>query len=188
MTRGLEHPPRSSGPDRFEQARVLRRRWAHDAALLGTSGTDALQYGVALGSLPQWVAIPEAARAGFAVLTGAVLRSRRLRRTLDGAVLRAVAAVIGEDRLDAVMALPGRVPERTVSHWTADPVATLHAQGGEVLMRNLEGPVALHTRLAGWFPGSDRLTAVDRQALQRIERDAWMLWTGHGDADPAMES
>jgi hypothetical protein len=173
---------RSPGFDRFEQARALRRRWARDAALLGTIGPDMGAHALELGALPHWVALPQAERTGFAVLTGAVLRSRRLRRTVDGAVLTAVASVIGEQRLDAVMALPGRVTDRTSRRWAADPVAQLHALGGEVLLRGLEGSAALRARLAAGFPVSDRLAEVDPQALRRIENDAWMLWSGRGAA------
>jgi len=190
MSTALEHPVGSTGADRFERARALRRRWARDAALLGTIVADTVSDGVALGSLPQWIAIPRAARTGFAVLTGAVLRSRRLRHTVDGAVLTAVAAVIGADRLDAVMALPNRVREPTPSssRWGADPVARLHALGGEVLLRGFDGPDALRRRLAHWFPASDCLSGVEQDALHRIESDAWMLWSGRSPAASPMES
>jgi hypothetical protein len=181
MNGTLGHPTRPTGPDRFAQARALRRRWARDAALLGTVGPDIEAHAVALGSLPHWVALAPAERIGFAVLTGAVLRSRRLRRTVDGAVLTAVASAIGEERLDAVMALPERVTDQTSWRWAADPVSQLHALGGEVLLRGLEGSAALSRRLAAWFPVSDRLAEAELQVLRRIETDAWMLWSGrHG--------
>jgi len=179
MSAAVMHPDGSTGADRFEQARVWRRRWAQDAALLGSIGAIAATDGLALGSLPPWLALPQAERVGFAVLTGAVLRSRRLRRTVDGSVLAAVSAVIGEDRLDGVIALPRRLAEPPPLRWSADPVAQLHALGGEVLVRAFDGPETVRQRLAGWFPPSDRLARADRRALQRIGTDAWMLWEGH---------
>ena len=172
----LQRPDASDSAERLAQARAHRRRWARDAVLLRTIDPDAVCDTAALGTLPDWVGAPADARAELAVLAGAVLTARRLRRTIEGQVLAAVAAAIGGYRLEAVLALSGRVPSVDVEPWGDDPVARLHALGGEVLVRCFDGPASVRAELAGLFPPSDALAEADPAALSRVACDAGMFW------------
>jgi hypothetical protein len=62
--------------------------------------------------------------------------------------------------------------------WDADPVAQLHALGGEVLLRSASAPVAMRRRLAMLFPRSNALGSVEPALLSRVADDARMLWAG----------
>jgi hypothetical protein len=116
-----------------------------------------------------------------------VLCARRLRRTIDGRVLAAVAAVLGEHRLDAVMVLPGRVPAMDTLRWGDDPVAQLHALGGEVLVRSVEAPAAIRDGLARLFPRCGPALEADRATLCKVVGDALMLWDRHEPATAPQE-
>jgi hypothetical protein len=173
----------SASPDRagrIAQASAHRRRWARDAVSLRAIDRDAVLDTVVLGTLPDWVGETEPARTALAVLTGAVLRSRRLRRTLEGRVLSAVSRTIGEPRLDAVLCLPGRVRAVQSVPWAPDPVAQLHALGGEVLVRCFDGPASVRSALSRLFPRSEMLEHVAPTALHRVASDALTIWAQHG--------
>ena len=176
MTAVRERPGPMDGVERLAQACAHRRRWARDAALLRTIDPDAVSDTATLGGLPDWVDAPPAARTRLAVLGGAVLCARRLRRTIDGRVLAAVATALGERRLDAVLALPGRVPAMDTLRWDDEPVAQLHALGGEVLVRSVDAPAAIRDGLAQRFPPCGQALEADRATLCRVVGDALMLW------------
>jgi hypothetical protein len=176
MTAVLERAVETDSGERLAQARAHRRRWARDAMLLRTIDPDAVSDTAALGGLPDWADAPPASRTRLAVLGGAVLCSRRLRRTIDGRVLSAVAAVLGEHRLDAVLALPGRVRALDSLGWGDEPVEQLHALGGEVLVRSVDVPASIREALSRLFPRSAQTVQADRATLCRIAGDALMFW------------
>ena len=176
MTAVSEPPDPMDGVERLARASAHRRRWARDAALLRAIEPDAVLDTAALGGLPDWVDAPPVSRTRLAVLGGAVLCARRLRRTIDGRVLAAVAAELGERRLDAVLALPGRVPAMDALRWDDEPVAQLHALGGEVLVRSVDVPAAIRAALARWFPPCGQALEMDRATVSRVVGDALMLW------------
>lgn len=151
-------------------ARVLAA--IDDAGLPGLSITDT----GALGRLPSWVCATPEARAELALLTGAVLCARRLRRTIDGRVLGGVADALGAQRMAAVSALGHRVDLPESWNWGDDPVGALSAIGAEVLIRAFDGPAPVQARLARLFEASDLLGAADAARLRRIADTALMLW------------
>jgi len=202
-------PP--AAPDRFAQARERRRRWCADARILGGIAFEAdssrsplaapsagragsllaaaWERRVGLGSdsllgavaLPDWAKADRSRRRELAVLAGAILRARSLRESIDGGLLKAVAAAIGEQRLDLITRFFARRESPVSMAWAADPVAQLHALGGEVLLRAGAFPPALHARLSMLFPVSAALSRADVAMLRRIADDARMLW-GEGAA------
>ena len=176
MTSVLEHPVETDGVERLAQARALRRRWARDAMLLRTIDPDAVADTATLGRLPHWADAPPAARMRLAVLSGAVLLSHRLRHTIDGRVLSALAAMLGEHQLDAVLALPGRVPPPDALDADDDPIEQLHALGGEVLVRSVDAPASIRDELARLFPQRESAVHADQATLCRIAKDALMIW------------
>jgi hypothetical protein len=176
MTTPTGHPAAGDASERLAQAREHRRRWIRDAALLGSIPAEAVPQTAALGGLPDWVEASPDSRSALAVLSGALLCGRRLRRTIDGRVLSAVAAVLGERTLDAVLALPGRSGAADALAWDEDPVAQLQALGGEVLVRSLGAPDAVRTALSQLFPRCRLERELEPSALRRIADDALMLW------------
>jgi hypothetical protein len=162
--------------DRFERALEHRRRWARDAAVLGTVEPWRLQDTAALGAMPDWVGEPEAIRRERAVLAGAVLRARALRRIVSGPLLSALVATIGAPRLEAVLALPARVPLLDATPLPADLIEHLHALGGELLVRTHAGPPSIRAAIARLFPPSDAFGQADPAALRWVADDVAMLW------------
>ncbi|MEI8302341.1 MAG: hypothetical protein WCG13_03550 [Burkholderiales bacterium] len=198
----------STLPARLADARARRARWCHEARVLGQIAFEAdasrtplsapasgrasalltaaweRRAGLwhfdasAIGPLPDWADCPRERRHELAVLAGAVLCARALRQCIDGSVLKRVADVIGEERLDVLTRLcVGRAAALAVT-WEADPVGQLHALGGEVLLRSASAPVAMRRRLAMLFPRSNALGEVEPALLARVADDARMLWAG----------
>jgi hypothetical protein len=202
--------------DRFAQARERRRRWCADARILGGIAFEAdcsraplvapgsVRAGSLLaaawerraglsgispvdaGPLPDWAKADKARRRELAVLTGAILRARSLRESIDGVLLKTVAAAIGEERLDLITRFFARRESPVSLAWAPDPIAQLHALGGEVLLRAGDFAPALHARLSMLFPVSVELTRAEPATLRRIADDARMLWGA--DAPQAMET
>lgn len=201
----------SPQPDRYAHARQRRQRWCADARILGAIAFEAdrsraplatpvsgragsllaaaweRRAGVApepalgLGPLPDWAEVGRERRRELALLAGAVLRARALRDATEGALLKAIAGEIGEERLDVVTRFFARRAPLAVDGWRRDPVAQLHGLGGEVLLRAADLAPVLHARLSLLFPVSTELARADVVVLRRIADDARMLW---GDADP----
>ena len=197
-------------PDRYAHARQRRQRWCADARILGAIAFEAdrsraplaspvagrggallaaaweRRAGVAtdpplgLGPLPDWAEAGRERRRELALLAGAVLRARALRDATEGALLKAVAGEIGEERLDVITRFFARRAPLAGDGWRRDPVAQLHGLGGEVLLRAAELAPALHARLSLLFPVSTELARADLEVLRRIVEDARMLC---GDAD-----
>ena len=193
-------------PDRFAQARERRRRWCADARILGGIAFEAdssrgpldvstggragsllaaaweRRAGLAstsllgAGSLPDWAKADRLRRRELAVLAGAILRARSLRESIDGGLLKAIAAAIGEERFDLITRFFARRESPVSLAWSSDPVTQLHALGGEVLLRAGEYAPALHARLSMLFPVSAELGRADPGMLRRIADDARMLW------------
>ncbi len=137
-----------------------------------------------VGRLPGWVHQPAPDRMRLAVLGGAIVRARRLRQTIDGAVLAGVADVIGERALDDVLRIHAA---RGVLHdapWGDDPVRELAGLGGEVLARTSGCTAGNVRRLAMLFPPSRSLADADPAALQRIAADATMILAGPAAREP----
>lgn len=188
MNAGHGSPAEAAGADRFERALEHRRRWARDAALLGTVDPWRLEDTAALGAMPDWVGEPQALRRARAVLAGAVLRARALRRTVSGPVLTVLVATIGAPRLEAVLALPARVPLLDATPLPEDLIEHLHALGGELLVRTHAGPASIRAAIARLFPPSDALGQADPAALRRVADDVAMLWSRVDAATAAREA
>jgi hypothetical protein len=182
MTAPTGRPAAGDASERLAQAREHRRRWSRDAALLRSIPAEAVPDTAALGRLPDWVDASPVSRGALAALGGALLCARRLRRTIDGRVLCAVAAVLGERTLDAVLAMPGRGAAVDALRWEDDPVAQLQALGGEVLVRSVDAPDTVRAGLSRLFPRCGLEPDLDGSAMRRITDDALMLW------DPAEPS
>jgi hypothetical protein len=203
-------------PDRYAVARQRRQRWCADARILGaiafeadrsraplaspTSGRAgallaaawerragvAPQAPLGLGPLPDWAEAGRERRRELALIAGAILRARALRDATEGALLKAVADAIGEERLDVITRFFARRAPLLSDVWRIDPVAQLHGLGGEVLLRAAGLAPALQARLSLLFPVSADLARSDVAALRRIADDARMLW-GEGDTASAGE-
>ncbi|MCX7272491.1 MAG: hypothetical protein NTV19_04675 [Burkholderiales bacterium] len=200
---------------RLARARDARERWCRDARLLGSIAYEAdasrspLRQDVgghgrtmlaaawerraglldgavtALGALPDWAEASRESRRELALLAGAMVRARPLRRSIDGVLLSLVAFEIGEARLDLITRLCAGRPALSSGPWSADPVADLLQLGGEVLLRTAECPDAVLERLAMLFPASEALAQADAADLRRVADDARMLWRAGPDAAPA---
>jgi hypothetical protein len=197
-------------PDRYALARQRRQRWCADARILGGIAFEAdrsraplaapvsgragsllaaaweRRAGVAadqplgLGPLPDWAEAGRQRRRELALLAGAVLRARSLRDATEGPLLKAVAAEIGEERMDVVIRFFARRAPLAADGWRHDPVAQLHGLGGEVLLRAADLAPVLHARLSLLFPVSAELARADLAVLRRIADDARMLWGDSG--------
>jgi hypothetical protein len=159
-----------------------RRVWCRKAVVvagLPAEGFEPLDFAdsQAIGRLPSWVEATESERHALALLAGAVLCARRLRRTLDGTVLRRLAQAIGDRRLAIVSALAQRAAPPAGWDWGDDPVSALTALGGEVLIRAMDAPLVLQERLALLFPPSNRLGSIDSVRLKWLADTARMLWS-----------
>jgi hypothetical protein len=158
-----------------------RRRWCLEARTLADLGDGEaarlrLSDTTPVGRLPEWAALEPAARDELARVAGAVLCASRLRRTIDGRVLRPLSAAIGAARLSAVIALRPPVTPGADWHWGEDPLAALTSLGGEALVRDAALPPAVAQRLARLFGPSDTLAGVDPAGLRRAVDAARMLW------------
>lgn len=101
-----------------------------------------------IAALPDWASWPPARLRTFVDLAGAMACAPALHRTVDGKVLRRLAGRIGEDALDAVLALPpGLIPPAPCDAALASDEG-LRAVGAAVLLSEVADRPALSARLA----------------------------------------
>lgn len=114
---------------------------------------------------PAWSALPLNERRRLAATCGAVLLADRLATSIDGRMLGVVGRSIGEDALDAVLALPPAQRPETPPVGALDADA-LEGLGAAALLAGLAGETA--RRLAdGLAPPLLRLDAGQAQAARR---------------------
>jgi hypothetical protein len=126
----------------------------------------------AFAGLPDWLLWPGPQRDLLACVTGAIVRAPRLRATIDGRLLSAVAQAIGEARLEDLIARFGANPPLETRGWSDEPVRELRALGGEVLLRAAACNPTVRARLALLFPPSQALAEVSDDTLRRIAWEA----------------
>jgi hypothetical protein len=101
-----------------------------------------------VAALPDWASWPPTRLRTFVDLAGAMACAPALHRTVDGKLLRRLAGRIGEDALDAVLALPpGLIPPAPCEAALASDEG-LRAVGAAVLLSEAADRPALSARLA----------------------------------------
>ena len=132
-------PPADLGPRARRLARLLADR---------TRGEPMAPVAFAdVATVPDWVSWSPARLRTFVDLAGAVACAPALHRTVDGKVLRRVAGRIGEDALDAVLAIPpGLIPPAPCEAALASHEG-LRSLGAAVLLSEVADRPALFARL-----------------------------------------